>query len=63
MIKGLIFSKDNLKSYRLTSWKNKTLADVLECRGGHQIIVNEIAKAKQEGYTIHNTNLPQYFLN
>ena len=63
MIRGLIFSKDNLKSYRLVSWKNKTLADILELPNSNQILTKEISKAKQEGYIIHNTNLPQYFLN
>lgn len=63
MAKGLIFSNNNLKSYRLVSWKNRTLSDVLELPNGTQVISKEISKAKQEGYTIYNTNIPQYLLN
>lgn len=63
MIKGLVMSNDNLRTYRIISWKNKTLADILQLPNSNQLLSNEIAKAKQEGYTIYNTNLPQYFLN
>lgn len=63
MIKGLVMSNDNLKTYRIISWKNKTLADILLLPNSNQILTKEIAKAKQDGYTIYNTNLPQYFLN
>lgn len=63
MSKGLIISKNNLQNYQIVSWRNKSLSEVLQTQSGCQAVMREVAKVKAEGYTIYNTNLPQYILN
>lgn len=63
MLKGIVISNNGFNSYRVISWKNKTIQDILSIKGGDIAIKNEIQKAKNDGYAIYNTNIPSHILN
>ena len=64
MNKGLVVSNDNLKSYRVVTWKNKiTINDLLKAPNGQESIKRAVQKCKQDGYAVYNTNIPTHILN
>ncbi len=62
MQKGIIVSKDELRSYSIISWKGKTINDLLTLQGGETVIKNTVDKYQAQGYKVYNTNLPHHIL-
>lgn len=62
MQKGIILSKDDLKSYSIVSWKGKTINDLLSQQGGETVLKNTVDKYQAQGYKVYNTNLPHHIL-
>ena len=62
MQKGIILSKDELKSYSIVSWKGKTINDLLAQQGGETVLKNTVDKYQAQGYKVYNTNLPHHIL-
>lgn len=63
MQKGLVVSNDNLKSYKIVSWKKFTITDLLKTPNGQESIKRAVQKCKQDGYAVYNTNIPTHILN
>lgn len=63
MVKGLVVSNDNLKSYKVVKWKSLKIPELLMHEKGQDAVKKTIDKYRKDGYTVYNTNIPNHILN
>lgn len=61
--KGLVISKDNLRSYEVISWKGFDIESILKAANGYAVLRMAVNDYRSQGYTIYNDNLPSNILN
>lgn len=59
MLKGIVIGSDVIGTYRLVSWKNLTIQQLLDTPMGRKSITDTIKKYTKDGFHILNTNIPQ----
>ena len=62
MKKGIVTKTGNETDFTVTSWKGKTLVQMLSTPDGKAAVKQQVAKLMKEGKTILNTNIPAELL-